>query len=56
MEVLNYSLWFTLVWWVFVLYAMISNIKRVKPTPKGLFITMIVIPAPVIFLEYLIMR
>lgn len=54
MEVLNYSLWFTLVWWVFILYALIS--RKTKPTVKGLFITMIIIPMPAILLEYLIMR
>ncbi len=54
MEILNYSLWFVSIWWIFTIHVIVAN--RVKPTLKGLFITMIIMPTPVILLEYLIMR
>lgn len=71
MEILNYSLWFTLVWWsinvtsvMFVQNMYMKQFKNKEPWDipsyplnfmSELF-TMVMIPAPIILLEYLIMR
>lgn len=64
MEMLNYSLWFTLVWWcfsLFVLYAIQDEMRRrgfknVEVANDSIITMYIIVPAIAILLEYLIVR
>lgn len=55
MEMLNYSLWFTLLWWIIVLISSLGNIEN-GTNLKKTFIPVIFIPAIAMLLEYLIVR
>ena len=61
MEVLSYSLWFTLVWWIYVCYESIKILKMIHKAgleikfETGKFVLfMILLPIIAILLEYLI--
>lgn len=59
MEMLNYSLWFTLAWWVFVIIVL-YKVQEDNPNStienNVIFTGYILIPAIAILLEYLIVR
>ena len=54
MEMLNYSLWFTLIWWVFNTYYIFKEVK--EETLSEFAISYSRFPAIAILLEYLIVR
>jgi len=55
MEILNYSLWFTLVWWVFVVY--VTEItKATNRDDFKIALEALLVPNIVMLLEYLLVR
>jgi len=60
MEILTYSLWFTLFWWVICVYSVGWNTSNIKTMQSSnyfrLLLLSIFIPAISMLLEYLIVR